>query len=181
MLGNARSLIEMEEITHKLTEKIKKELGDIEYEAELTDQSTNAEGTSSQYYRSIPYWRCQPLVRQLPSEQVATIWASKDNKYRMGFLQQQAAKRYFVLLLNIILLLPKACPYSILNLRKKQEKANQGVETTKGNDVVAMPPNAKEEEEKISKEEGAYSDQNFTGKRKFECVDCGDTEKEDSK
>lgn len=85
----------MEAATKRLTEKVKKELGDIEYEAELQDDKvgTEVEITSSEYYRTIPYWRAQPHVRPLPTEQIATIWAAKDNKHRMGFLQQQVAKK----------------------------------------------------------------------------------------
>jgi len=83
-------------VTTQLEEKVKAGLGDTEYEADLEDPEAaggDGEALSTQYYRTIPHWRCQPHVRPLPTEQIAAIWAAKDNRHRMGFLQQQAVKR----------------------------------------------------------------------------------------
>ena len=101
LLGSAHSVEDFEVLTQELAKKVKASLGDIEYEGDLAEQAATTgataegeEGTSStQYYRTIPYWRSQPYVRRLPSEEVAKIWAAKDNRHRMGFLEQQAVKK----------------------------------------------------------------------------------------
>jgi hypothetical protein len=112
LIGSAKSIEELEIVTRQLEEKVKKTLGDIEFEGELVDPASaapadvpavaageegdtdeNASSSSSQYYRTIPYWRCQPYVRPLPTEQIAAIWAAKDNRHRVGFLQQQTTKK----------------------------------------------------------------------------------------
>jgi len=171
----------METHAQKLADKVKASLGDIDYEGDLeattttaTTTATEGEGTTdvSQYYKTIPYWRSQPHVRPLPSEEVAKIWAAKDNKHRMGFLEQQAAKQ-FALLLPFPFFPQRRSDnrvkgnYGVLN-RRKSEKL-----TTEKSDADTKIHHADDGQKAEGNEEvkDEEPDQERAGKRKLECVE----------
>jgi len=49
------------------------------------DETMCEDTESKTYYKDIPYYRCQPYVRRLPTQQIAALWAKKDSAYTQHF------------------------------------------------------------------------------------------------